>query len=415
MPTSIALVLALLPQSAATPDLAAELSPLGRAFRDEHALDGLSLVVDVGGETVFAGGFGWSDAKARHAADERSTYAAPGLADVWTTLLVLRRVDDDALALDDPLAKHLPVAKELDASEDLTLGRLLAHVSGLADPEELSERPGDPAALARAVLAAPRTNAPGACRADNPADTALLALALEHATGRPVATLAREELLDPLALEHTAPCAADEPPDALEPCTTARDLLRFQRALAAGELVSDRGVEHMLEETRLTDGSGTGHGLGVDLRPLDDEPCWSYGSDPDGTRMLVAAYPRFDLTVVLLCTEPAPLERLERSIARTVLGRRGAEIESRPLDPDRANAYVGRYSVGCLQIDVERSEAGLVLYPPFGVPHELAWQGGDEFVAVDDPDVRVRFTVESDRAEVLILDDHGTRTEARRG
>jgi D-alanyl-D-alanine carboxypeptidase len=203
--------------------------------------------------------------------------------------LVLQAAERGELGLDDRLVDHLPtestdrlhVLKGTDHTPSITIRHLLSHTSGLPDYWDKPTTGGpslyrDLAAgqdrawsfddMIRMVREEHTPHFPpqdlGANRQRaRYSDTGfqLLIAIVEGATGRPFATLLAERILAPLGLEHTwlpgrsrptsptdppAPvCIKDQPlelPMMLESSndlvSTTSDLLRFQRALHAGEL-----------------------------------------------------------------------------------------------------------------------------------------------------------------------------------
>jgi D-alanyl-D-alanine carboxypeptidase len=203
--------------------------------------------------------------------------------------LVLQGDERGELDLDDRLLDHLPaevtrglhVRKGVDRTPAITIRHLLSHTSGLPD---YWDKPATGGPSLFRELAAGRDRGwtfdemvrmvreehtphfpPQDLGADRQrarySDTGfqLLIATLERATGRPFATLLSERISTPLGLEHTwlpgrseptaptappAPvCSKDRPLDlpmllvsSNDLVSTTGDLLRFQRALLAGEL-----------------------------------------------------------------------------------------------------------------------------------------------------------------------------------
>jgi D-alanyl-D-alanine carboxypeptidase len=203
--------------------------------------------------------------------------------------LVLQAAERSELDLEDRLVEHLPaetterlhVIDGVDHTPAITLRHLLSHTSGLPDYWDEPET-GGPSLFADLAAGNDREwtfddmirmvrdeHTPHFPPQDLDADRQrarysdtgfqLLIAVLERTTGQPFATLLAERILTPLDLDHTwlpgrsrpesptgppAPiCIKDRPlelPRMLESsndlASTTGDLLRFQRALLAGDL-----------------------------------------------------------------------------------------------------------------------------------------------------------------------------------
>ena len=231
--------------------------------------------------------------------------------------LVLQAHERGKLHLDDPVTRHLPaevtdglhVLKGTDHTAQITLRHLASHTAGLPDH---FEKPREGASLFK-QLAAGNDRAwdfedvvrmvkqdhqphfpPQDLAADrqtarySDAGFQLLIRTVELATGRSYGELLTERIIAPLGLEHTwlpgrsAPAvstpdasrlyAKDQPldvPRMIESCndliSTTGDLLRFQRALLAGELFTDPTTVALLteRENRLRNAPVLRYGLGT--------------------------------------------------------------------------------------------------------------------------------------------------------
>lgn len=233
--------------------------------------------------------------------------------------LVLQAHERGELHLDDPVTRHLPadvtdglhVRKGTDHTAGITLRHLASHTAGLPDHfEKPREGPSLFAQLAAGndrawgfedvVRMAKEDHRPHFPPQDLTADRQrarysdagfqLLIRIAEVATGRSYGELLTERIIAPLGLQHTwlpgrsAPAvptpeasrlyAKDRPldlPRMIESCndliSTTGDLLRFQRALLAGELFADPVTVGLLteRENRLRNAPVLRYGLGTML------------------------------------------------------------------------------------------------------------------------------------------------------
>lgn len=215
--------------------------------------------------------------------------------------LVLQASERDELDLDDPIVDHLPpevttglhVLDGIDHTSAITVRHLLSHTSGLPDYFD-KPKTGEPSLYKRLASGRdltwtfddvirmvredldphfPPQDLTAARQRARYTDTGfqLLIAILEHATGRPFATLLAERILTPIELEHTwlpgrtEPAAPTVAPAALfakdrplelagmiassnDLISTTGDLLAFQRALLAGELFARPATTDLLTE-----------------------------------------------------------------------------------------------------------------------------------------------------------------------
>src|SRR6266550_7805219 len=120
-----------------------------------------------------------------------------------TGLLCCRRVEAGELTLDSSLAHYLAEFDRTD-KQDITVRHLLTHTSGLPAWQPLyvlaeGERDRAPAAIANLKL----ENKPGTHVLYSDLSFILLGFLLERMTGTRLAQLARQEIIEPLKLQHT--------------------------------------------------------------------------------------------------------------------------------------------------------------------------------------------------------------------
>ena len=134
-----------------------------------------------------------------------------------------------------------------------------------------------------------------------------------------------------------------------------------------------------------------------------------------GCRVHAIWYPALDLTVVVLASsEDAPVSAIERRLTRAFLDEPDPETLDEVLPPEVRELYIGGYYVGCTRYLVIEENERLWLAPPTGPSFALLAQGAHRFLSANDPDVRLSFHVEDDRALSFVLYDHGTEVVAVR-
>lgn len=436
-------VLAALPAE----DVADRLSTIASQAADE--IDGLTTLVLVGEQELLAEGFGSADpSSAQGSAGPDSSYRIGGLVPALITLDVLRRVERGELDLDDSVAELLEVPTD-DAApvgrldERVALRHLLGHTSGfpaaevfLAAEEATTASRG---AFLRWLASEALETEPGECQRFDATNVLLAGWILADLTGEDVSLGLATDLFEPLDLADTE-YRSDGPPRgelweahveagaeliecgfALEAfaardlCSTARDLAHLMRAVVDREVLAGDGFEHWTEPVRLSDGSRGVTGFGAYPTVVGDHEGIAVGGGIADARVHVAWYPSFDLTIVVLgLGRHAPVDRLERRLARAVFEVPEPGPQDLPVAPDERALYVGGYYVACTRIAIEEQGEQLVAAWPSGRTIELAYQGFHRFLDRSDPGVRLTFEVEDDRAIAFTLEEHGTVTSAKR-
>ena len=287
--------------------------------RQSFDLDALAVGVSIGGER------GWSGASglARDGVtplDGNSPFAIGSITKTFTSALVLQLVEERRLSLGADVATVLP---ELGLPEDVTIGQLLSHTSGIADllaplrPDLLQdgERRWTPAeVLAR--VGGPWF-APGTGYGYSNTNYILLGLVVERITGRPFAEELSRRLLEPLDLTATGMLLEPDAPFLMRPSwasafwtagsmyASASDLVRWIDALYGGRV--------LLPGTRalvLSFGE-QGYGLGAQEIEVGTRTGYGHSGLLQGFTALAVHLPEDEVTLVVIGTyrgfDPAKL------------------------------------------------------------------------------------------------------------
>jgi CubicO group peptidase (beta-lactamase class C family) len=237
---ALAATAARLPAEAAPPapsaqtDQAAQIIALVRDGMEKYSLRSAIVRVTIDGREVVTAAFGESMTGVPATTDMHFRNGAVAIS--YVSMLVLTLVDDGVLRLDDSLSLWMP---ELPDSDKVTVRMLLNMTAGYQDfvPDEGFQRAfyanpfrqWTPQELVAISLSQPRVFAPGTNWDYAHANYVILGLALERATGRPVADLLQERVLGPLGLTNTVgSVTAAIPEPALHAFSSERrDVLRI--------------------------------------------------------------------------------------------------------------------------------------------------------------------------------------------
>lgn len=381
---------------------------------------GLSIAVQTRGAEVLAKGYGFADLEAKVPATADTSYPIASVTKRLTAAAILRLVDQGRLTLDDPLSRFFPAARP--AIGALTVRHLLQHTSGLT-------RGGPaPRGAAQSVLARGGTGrAQGTDWTYSNYNFSLLGLVIEQVTGRDYAAHMEQEIAGPLGLTGTGYCEDGRAvpgrgkdylsaPGTLTPtaywsearffaggglCSTVRDLVRWEKALQDGRVVSPAMRDAMHSSARLSSGVEVDYGLGTRMGFTGARRKIGHTGGGQGNKAVLARYPDDDVTVVvLLNTErndaTITAMDIEERVERLFFG--GAQPTGGP-DPSAPARLAGGYRSGTRKVRIRVDQGALLLAPGLDRAKEsrLRGQDGATFASEDDPSLEIRFWDEGGR------------------
>jgi serine beta-lactamase-like protein LACTB len=279
-----------------------------RAMTVHNNLPGMSVAVGVGGELVWAEGFGWADLEKRVPVAPNTRFRIGHASKAITSAAVGLLLEKQKLHLNDEVQTYVPAFPK--KQWPVTLRQVMAHTAGIRH----YDNEADSTPTARCVRASE-----GLARfADDPLrfepDTKysystfgwiLVSAAVEAAAGEPFFTFVRTNVLQPLGMVDTTPDAGTEPmPNrgifyyprfsgntntgaeqaaaADYSCfagaggylSTPSDLVRFGLAMMNGPLLQPATVTRLQTAQQLASGEETEYGLGwmLETIPVNGEP-----------------------------------------------------------------------------------------------------------------------------------------------
>ena len=273
-----------------------------RTDLSEQNLPGLSIAVGVGGEIVWAEGFGWADLEQRVPVEPNLRFRIGTASKALTSAAVGLLLEDKRLDLDDEIRMHVPGFPE--KPWPVTLRHLMGHLAGVRTDggdesplySQYCERTveGLPFFADRSLLLEPGTE----YRYSN-YGWILVSAAVEAAANEPFLSFMQKQVFEPLGMHDTRADSSREPiPDrvtayfpryAADPAfglhpmreidlscyagasvflSTPSDLVRFGMAINDGKLLQPATVESLQTSQRLPSGEETGYGLGWDIETV---------------------------------------------------------------------------------------------------------------------------------------------------
>ncbi|MBI1294168.1 serine hydrolase [bacterium] len=262
---------------------------------------GAAVLVSKDGQLVYRGGFGLADLEDSTPITPELSFHLGSVGKQFTAVAIMILAERGELAFDNPIGDYLP---ELPWGQRVTIRQLLNHTSGVPDYDtstslydalfDRSDTPNNDDLLA--VLSERRrlTTTAGRTFAYSNTGYDLLGILIERISGQSYADFMQETIFDPLEMTRSfsAPnrprnarqwvvhsytvddddelVAYDE--DALDGLTgsgsiyaSVDDLLRYDRALFGGELVSEETFAEALKPARLNNGRSSYYGFGWEL------------------------------------------------------------------------------------------------------------------------------------------------------
>jgi CubicO group peptidase (beta-lactamase class C family) len=297
-----------------------------RAGLTEQNLPGLSVAVGVGGDIVWAEGFGWADLENRVGVTPGTRFRIGTASIALTSAAVGLLLEKNRLNLDDEIQTHVPDFPK--KQWPVTLRQLMGHLAGVRT-DGGDEGPLLSARCERTVEGlhhfANRSLLfePGTQFRFSSYGWILMSAAVEATAEEPFLTFMRKQVFEPLGMDDTRADSATEPiPDRATPyfprfgadpryglhlmrpidyscyagssafLSTPSDLVRFGMAINGGKLLQPATVQLLQTSQQLPSWEATGYGLGWDLETvtLEGERTGLVGHDGESLGGMVASF-----------------------------------------------------------------------------------------------------------------------------
>lgn len=406
-----------------------------------------------GADTVVLQAWGLADIEQDVPATARTVYRIGSVTKQFTAAAVMQLVDQNKVKLDDSIATYLPALPA--AWRRVTVRQLLNHTSGIPSYTDVGDRwrrrwgeEMTPDTLVAMTASDTVWFAPGSgWRYDN-TGYVLLGMLIEKVTGRSWGSDLAERFAKPLGLGDTREClntpiiarrargyekegeawenttylAMTQPYSAGAICSTVGDLVRWNRELHTGHVVSSASYALMTTPEGAADKSAMRYGFGLMRDTLAGRPIITHGGGIHGFITANAWVPSAELSVTVLTNSgSARAGPLLDQVVRAALGvPLLLNPTIRPLPLAIRGRYIGVYALalpnGVRDFTIADGGAGDFLTARLegqeAVP--LIHYGDDTFGASFDPSLRLIFTVAGDRAVKVTLVQGGGRFEGAR-
>jgi len=273
-----------------------------RAGLAEQNLPGSSVAVGIGGDMVWAEGFGFADLEKRLPVNPSHRFRIGTASTVLTSAALGLLLEQGRLKLDDVIQTYVPAFPE--KQWPVTLRQLMGHMAGITtdggdEGPLFSEHCERPVEALRHFANRSLLFEPGTQYRYSRYGWILVSAAVEAAAKKPFLTFMREQIFDPLGMRDTMsdslstsipdrvtfyfPRFAADPTYGLHlmrdldySCyagssvflSTPSDLVRFGMAINSGKLLQSATVRMLQTSQQLPSGEETGYGLGWDLETV---------------------------------------------------------------------------------------------------------------------------------------------------
>lgn len=280
-----------------------------------------TVAVAENGKTVYSNAFGYADVENKIKNTPETRFRIGSISKTFTSVLVMKAVEENKLKLDEKLSKYFPQIKNADK---ITLEHLLNHRSGIhnvtALPDYLTwnSKAITPKDMVAKITAAGSDFEPGKSMSYSNSNYILLSYILETAYQKTYAKLLEEKITKPLGLNNTyfgkaidpankeaysyvfaenfvkdAETDMSVPTGAGAVVSTTGDLLKFANALFGGKVVSAASLEKMM---KMTDG----YGYGLFSVPFNGLTGYGHTGGIDGFTSALYHFPENKTTYVML-------------------------------------------------------------------------------------------------------------------
>jgi D-alanyl-D-alanine carboxypeptidase len=418
----------------------AKIDALAQAEIDAHHAVGLTIAVARGDKLVVANGYGLADVARKVPATIDTVYRIGSITKQFTAVAILQLAEQHKLALGDDIRTYVPDYPQHDTP--ITIEHLLTHTSGIptytdTDWLEAGQHPLTHAQVLARFAAKPLEFAPGTKWSYSNSNYYLLGMVIEKLTKQSYGDAIREHVLVPAGMTHSGPCNSPQlahgyasavgPVDAMPfdngpafaagaLCSTALDLVAWQRALEHGTVLTPASLAKMRANTKLSTGTPAGYGYGVFVGDRAGHPMIEHGGAINGFISELARYPGDDVTVVVLAnTEGRTPSVVEKKITSVVLDLPEQKQTGKPLTEAERLAYVGSYEVNldgktmAAHVFVEGTtlRTQLAGQPPL----TMLYQGDETFTLDMEEPVKLVFAADHSTFKIF---QHGHEFEVKR-
>jgi CubicO group peptidase (beta-lactamase class C family) len=431
--------------AAETPDRAALAARADEYLQAQVKVNDFSGAVLIArdGEVVLSRGYGLASRELGVPATPQTKFRLGSITKQFTAMAVMLLQEQGKLSVTDSVCKYVPECPETWAP--VTLHHLLTHTSGLPNFTSFSDYrskmalPSPPAETLARFRDKPLEFAPGERYAYSNSGYVLLGYIIEKVAGKSYHHFLRENILQPLGMRDTGYDFTEVvlenraagyrrasssvlnaeyidmtiPHAAGALYSTVEDLFLWDRALAAGKLISAASYEAMFTPAR------NNYAYGWIVQTLAGRKVIAHGGGINGFFSRIMRFPETNSCVIVLSNiEGAPVDRIRLDLMAILFDQPYELPRTRvaiPVDAKILERYAGRYELSPTFALTVTLEEGRLMMQATGQPKVELFAESETKFFLRAVDAQVSFEVdEQGRATGLILHQAGRDQRARR-
>ena len=366
-----------------------------------------TVLVARGDSVVFSKGYGVSP-------DAASPVAS--ITKQFTAAAILLLEERGRLRIDDLVSRHLPEAPA--AWKTMTIFHLLTHTAGFqglttppAARRGLKSADGTVAGFVKAALEGPLDAQPGETFNYSNSGYFILGHLIQKISGQSYESFIQDNFFTPLQMKDTTlqQKRAENPDTAAGLRSTTADLLKWQRALYGGKVLSAASLKKMTTPFK------GDYGLGIYLRTIDGRKAMTHGGGVP-TFANLTYFPDTQTSVVVLGTpnpKAAPAPEIAAYLGTLAHGGTitlASERKAITLAADVLQRYAGQYAMGGTSVIVVVNGAQLSLQSPDGRTNPLLAESETSFF-MEGTNVRIEFVRNAGGVVTGLVVHQGTHQE----
>lgn len=438
-------------------DFALRADSLVYTYLAESRAPSAAFAVIRGTDTLAFGAHGLADVAAWRAPTASTIYEIGSITKQFTSAAIMKLVDQGKVKLDDDLSQYVPQFPL--QGKRVTIRHLLNHTSGIrsytSSPEwqKTWATPLSPDAIIKFVAADSFDFAPGSAYRYNNTGYVLLGMVIEKASGQKYANYLDAQFFKPLGMRQTSYCPSkttnpafalgyskgpqgtraqfldlSHPFAAGALCSTVGDLVKWQRALDGGKVVSPASYTLMSTADTLNSGRRINYGFGLVPGVFNDHKTVSHTGGINGFTTAATYVPDDSLSIVVYTNyDGESPQALVQNLLRVAYGvapvARGAGRPTQAANPvlsaaDR-DAIVGDYTLQLpggqtLPIKFFVDGARVMAQAQGQSANEIRYLGNCAFGIAADPALRFTFSLTAGKATKVTLLQNGATIEGPR-
>lgn len=418
--------------------IGASIDSIANAALKDGKAAGMSIAVVRGKDTLVMKGYGYADLEYDYPTPPRAVYEIGSVTKQFTAAAILQLQEMGKLSLDDPVTKHLP-SFPLQGHQ-LTIRRLMDHTSGIKGYTEvpkfgaIMQRKLPRDSLVALFANEPWDFAPGEAMIYNNSAYFLLGLIIEKASGLSYADYVQKNLFARAGMTDSRYCSEKEivrnmahgydagpkglvkaqyidqtwPFSAGSLCSTAGDLVSWNRALHGGRILSAESYRELITPGKLNDGTPMRYAKGLAVADMLGHRAIQHDGAIPGFLASSTYLPDDDLIVVVLINTLGPVNpaNVSKQIIKRLVGERQpayAKLDH-PLT-DYTGTFSGKGRGRPFVVTVTQDSAGLLFAAGPGAGRRASYLGDEVF---DVEEARAIFVRERGAVKGLKMDQTGS-------